>query len=90
MIRAGLTVLCLVATVLSLYNVYSDDSAIVKRAETQACGGSGCVRMLRAERTPIGHDFTFQVSLQPAATRSVECRRAFLLVGDVDCVPMNR
>lgn len=85
MIRAGLTVLCLLATVVSLYNVYSDDSAIVKRAETQACGASRCVRMLRAERTPIGHDFTFQVSVQPPATRSVKCRRALLLVGDMDC-----
>jgi hypothetical protein len=84
-IRAGLTVLCLLATAVGLYNVYSDDSAVVKRAAAQACGASGCVRMLRAERTPIGHDFTFQVSLQPAATRSVECRRAYLLVGDMDC-----
>lgn len=85
MIRATLTVLCLLATVISLYNVYSDDSAVVKQAEAQACGGSGCVRMLRAERTPIGHDFTFQISLQPPATRGVQCRRAFLLVGDMDC-----
>jgi hypothetical protein len=84
-IRATLTVLCLLATVISLYNVYSDDSAVVKQAEAQACSGSGCVRMLRAERTPIGHDFTFQISLQPPATRSVQCRRAFFLVGDMDC-----
>lgn len=87
MIRGALTVLCLIATVISLYNVYSDDSAVVRQAEAQACGGSGCVRTLRAERTPIGHDFTFQVSLQPPATRSVQCRRAFLLVGDMSCVP---
>jgi len=85
-IRAALTVLCLLATVISLYNVYSDDSAVVKQAETLACGGGGCVRTLRAERTPIGHDFTFQSNLQPPATRSVQCRRAFLLVGDMDCV----
>jgi hypothetical protein len=46
--------------------------------------------MLRAERTPIGHDFTFQVSLQPAATRSVQCRRAYLLVGDMECTLLGQ
>jgi len=41
--------------------------------------------MLRAERTPIGQDFTFQTQLQPPTTRSVRCRRPYLLVGDLAC-----
>ena len=85
MIKACLSVLCLLATVISLYNVYSDNSAVVKQAETSACGANGCVRMLRAERTPIGQDFTFQTQLQPPTTRSVRCRRPYLLVGDLAC-----
>ena len=89
MIRAVLTVLCLLATAIGLYNVYSDNSAVSRRAEAAACGASGCVRTLRAERTPIGQDFTFQTSVAPPVTRGVHCERAYLLVGEFDCKPAS-
>jgi hypothetical protein len=85
MLRKVLTVLLLLAAVVSLYNVYSDNTDVVKSAEALACGNTACVRLLRAERTPLGQSFTFQTSLQPARTRDVRCERAYLLVGDFGC-----
>jgi hypothetical protein len=85
MLRKILTVLLLLAAVVSLYNVYSDNTEVVKSAEALACGNAACVRLLRAERTPVGQSFTFQTSLQPPRTRDVRCERAYLLVGDFGC-----
>ena len=76
----------LLATILALYNVYGDNTEILARAERLACG-TQCVRLLRAQRTPIEQSFTFQTSLQPARTLDVHCRRALLLVGDYACTP---
>lgn len=83
--RKALSALLLVATVLALYNVYGDNAELVKSAEALACGSSPCVRLLRAERTPIEQSFTFQTSLAPPATREVSCARDFLLVGPFAC-----
>jgi hypothetical protein len=76
----------LVATLLALYNVYGDNTELLARAEQLACG-TRCVRLLRAQRTPIEQSFTFQTSLQPARTLEVHCRRALYLVGDYACNP---
>ena len=76
----------LLATILALYNVYGDNTELMARAERLACG-TQCVRLLRAQRTPIEQSFTFQTSLQPARTLDVHCRRALLLVGDYACTP---
>lgn len=76
--------LLLLATVAALYNVYGDNAALVSQAESVACGGT-CVRLLRAERTPIRQSFTFQTSVRPAASREVHCTRALLLVGGYRC-----
>lgn len=84
-IRKIISALFLVGTVLALYNVYADNSEIVRRAEHIACNGSACVRLLRAERTPVRQSFTFQTQLHPPVSRDVHCRRAYYLVGPFDC-----
>jgi hypothetical protein len=86
MIGKVLSIAFLLATVLALYNVYGDNTELLARAERLACG-SRCVRLLRAQRTPVEQSFTFQTSLQPARTLDVHCRRALLLVGDYACNP---
>jgi hypothetical protein len=85
MIGKAISFLFLIATALSLYNVYADNRDTVALAESLACGQSGCVRMLRAERTPIGQTFSFQTHLQPARTKAVRCQRAYLLAGSMSC-----
>ena len=87
MIRKLISVLFLLLAVLSLYNVYGDGSAAQELAEGMACGAGGCVRLLRAERTPVGQSFTFQTSLSPPQTQSIGCRRAYMLVGEFHCSP---
>jgi hypothetical protein len=85
MLAKAITVLLLGATLLAVYNVYGDNTGLVQRAESLACGTSPCVKLLRAERTPIEQSFTFQTSLAPPRTRSVRCARAVLLVGAFSC-----
>lgn len=87
MIRKLISVVFLLLAALSLYNVYGDGSAAQELAERMACGADGCVRVLRAERTPVGQSFTFQTSLSPPRTQSIGCSRAYVLVGDFDCSP---
>lgn len=84
MMRKLLSVSLLIATLLALYNVYGDNTELVKQAETLACNGT-CVRLLRAQRTPIAQSFTFQTSVQPLRTAEVNCERAMLLVGSFSC-----
>jgi hypothetical protein len=86
-IRKLISVLFLLLAGLSLYNVYGDGSGAQKLAEAMACGAGGCVRMLRAERTPVGQSFTFQTSLSPPQTQNIGCSRAYLFVGDFSCSP---
>jgi hypothetical protein len=84
-IRKIITVLLLVATLLGLYNVYADNSLVQKLAEQTACGNAGCVRTLRAHRTPMGQDFEFQTSVQPQRSLEVHCARSFVLLGEYRC-----
>lgn len=83
--RFAVTAVLLAATALGLVNVYGDISSALQAAERLACGQTPCVRLLRTERTPLRQQFTFQTSLSPAATRSIECRRSLVLVGDYAC-----
>lgn len=85
MSRKLLSLLFLAATVLGLVNVYGDNAETVAMAQNLACGGAPCVRLLRAERTPIGSTFTFQTSVSPQRSRSVECQRSLLLIGAQEC-----
>ena len=85
MIARAVTVLLLLATVLAIYNVYGDNTPLLSRAESLACGATPCVKLLRAQRTPFEQSFTFQTNLVPPRTRDVRCARALLLVGSYDC-----
>jgi hypothetical protein len=87
MLGKVVSVLLLVATIVAVYNVYGDNSEVQESAQRLACGKTPCVRLLRAERTPIKQSFTFQTSLQPAKTAEVHCERAYLLVGAFTCAP---
>jgi hypothetical protein len=84
-LRRAVSTLLLVATALGLYNVYADNPEVVKLAATTACGAAGCVRTLRTHRTPMGHDFEFQVSVEPQRAVEVHCARAYLLLGRFEC-----
>ena len=86
MLGKVVSALLLLVTLLALYNVYGDNTELVKNAETLACGHA-CVRLLEAQRTPLGQRFKFQTSVQPARTLDVHCERALLLVGDYACSP---
>lgn len=85
MIRKVISVLLLVATLLGLYNVYAESPEVQRLAEQTACGNTGCVRLLRSHRTPMGQDFEFQTSLQPQRSLEVHCARAYILLGGYDC-----
>ena len=84
-IGKALSGLVLVAALCAVYNVYGDNSELLARAQTLACGASPCVKLLRAERTPTRQWFTFQTNLNPSRSRDVCCTRALLLVGAYDC-----
>jgi hypothetical protein len=95
--RSGLTrgivmAVCLGATALGLANTYGDNADVVKQAERVACGGDGCsFQKLREERSVLAQKFTFQVELtekgkaRKSASADVECKRAYVLVGDYAC-----
>lgn len=85
MTRKVLSLLLLSLSLLALYNVYSDNTAVVKRAESLACGSKPCVRLLRSERTPLSQSFTFQTSIDPVASRDVHCEQPFVLFGGFEC-----
>jgi hypothetical protein len=85
MIAKALSLMLLIATLLAVYNVYGDNTELMQRAEGLACGSSPCVKLLRAERTPLEQSFTFQTRLAPPHTRAVRCARALLLVGSFSC-----
>jgi len=85
MIARAFSALVLVAALCAVYNVYGDNSELLARAQTLACGASPCVRLLRAKRTPTQQLFTFQTNLSPARSREVHCTRSLLLVGTYAC-----
>jgi hypothetical protein len=86
--RAGqllVFVLCVVFSVASAFNVFSDNSEVEKMAAAVACGeqGPSCrAQLTRLERTPFGQTFGMST---PKRTVDVVCRRAALMVGDYSC-----
>jgi hypothetical protein len=84
-IKRAVSVLFLAASALTLYNLYGNNDAVVRQAEGVACGGKPCVRLIRAERSAFAQSFTFQISVQPPATASVRCERAYVLLGAYSC-----
>jgi hypothetical protein len=83
-IKPLVAVLCLVGTFFSIYNVKSDIGPLQKQAESVACP-DGCAQLLGLQRMPTSQTFTFQVKVNQAETRTIECTRDFLLVGDYHC-----
>jgi hypothetical protein len=90
--RAIVMAVCLGVTALGLRNVYGDNQDVVKLAERAACGAPECsFNKLRQERSPLSQSFTFQVKTvekgrERGATADVECKRAYVLVGDYACM----
>lgn len=89
-VKRLVSLLFLAASALTLYNLYGNNDAVVARAESVACSGKPCVRLIRAERSAFGQSFTFQISVQPPATADVECKRAQVVVGAYECTPVRR
>lgn len=85
MIRKLISVLLFLATALGLYNVYGDHSDVQQQAERTVCGDKPCVRMLRSHRSPMAHNFEFQLSVRPPRTAEVRCARAYVLLGSFSC-----
>jgi hypothetical protein len=89
--RALIAAVCLGVTALGLANTYGDNAEVVTLAERAACGSGSCsYETLRQERSPLTQSFTFQVRLtekgrERAATADVECRRAYVFVGEYAC-----
>lgn len=78
--------LCAGATIAGLVNVYGDNAAVRRSAETAACGKEECsVTITRQERSPFSQQFTFQTSLKGQTTVDVECKREFVLLGEYTC-----
>ncbi|MEN9580241.1 MAG: hypothetical protein RJA70_3250 [Pseudomonadota bacterium] len=80
----GVTLMCLAGSAASLYNVFSDNSALKKQAELTACP-SGCFQLLGEQRSPITQTFTYQVQAENTRSERVNCLRGFLLVGTYSC-----
>jgi hypothetical protein len=80
--RRLLSLLLIVLSVLGLINVYSDNADVVKLASDKAC--PGCEpHLVQSGRSPIAQTLTFQIA--PAQLVVVECRRAFIFVGEYGC-----
>jgi hypothetical protein len=86
-VKRAVSLLFLVASALTLYNLYGSNAAVIRQAEAVACSGKPCTRLLREERSAFGQSFTFQIQLQPPTTASIRCERAYVLVGPYTCAP---
>lgn len=84
-IKRFVTIGCLAASALALYNVYSDVGPVQGLAAETACGAEGCAQLIAMERTPISQTFTFQVQSNSSRTERVVCRKSLLLVGKYAC-----
>ncbi|HTQ02857.1 MAG TPA: hypothetical protein VMI54_03330 [Polyangiaceae bacterium] len=89
--RAVVAAVCLGVTAVGLANTYGDNADVVALAQRTACGSGSCsYETLRQESSPLSQSFTFQVHLtekgrERAASTDVECRRAYVLVGEYAC-----
>ncbi len=89
--RMVVAAVCLGATALGLANTYGDNADVVGLAQRTACGSGNCAyETLRQSRSALSQSFTFQVRLtekgrERAATADVECKRAYVLLGEYAC-----
>jgi len=84
--------ICLGGTALGLRNTYGDNSEAEAKAKAAACGeGRECTpRLLGQSRSAFSQTFSYQVSLtekgrERSASTDVECKRAWILLGDFEC-----
>ena len=83
--RVILPVTLLVLTALGLYNTYGDATDVQKLAGDTACGGSPCeVRMTEFSRSPLSHEYAFQVGKRGDMVH-VSCARSAIFVGEYAC-----
>lgn len=92
LVRPLFAILCLGATALGLNNTYGDDSEVEALAQSTACGAAPCVdKVLSKQRSAFKQTFGFQTALLQKgqsprhATVDVECRRAYVLLGEYSC-----
>lgn len=90
--RSFLSFALLAGTALGLYNVYADNTELKVAAERVACAGRECSsKITRESRSPLSQSFTFQTQLVEkgksgrGASVDVECKRAFVLLGEYAC-----
>jgi hypothetical protein len=76
---------CLVASVLGIYNVVSDNADVEHMAEGVACGTDPFCKAqkLSMERTPLAQTFEYTTTKRKV---SIRCSRAYVLAGDYTCV----
>ena len=86
LLKPLVAVLCLVGSFFAIYNVQSDVAPIQAQAEQVACP-KGCAQLLGMTRTPIKNTFTFQVESNSAQTKTIDCERSMILVGEYSCAP---
>ena len=91
-VRGVVMALCIGVTVAGLINVYGDNSEVVAKGQSVACGSPNCaVRVIAMERNPFTQSFTFQTKLEQhpnanqQSTVDVRCQRAYFLVGEYAC-----
>jgi hypothetical protein len=91
--RPIVLILCVGVTTAGLLNVYADNSDVIAKAQTAACGSPTCaIQMTRMSRNPISQSFTFQTNIKERrnineqTTADVDCQRAYFLVGEYACV----
>jgi|HubBroStandDraft_6_1064221.scaffolds.fasta_scaffold195936_3 hypothetical protein len=83
--QSGVAILCVVVSVVGVYNVVADNADVEHMAAGVACGGdaSTCkAQKTMMERTPFSQTFEFATSKRQVGVR---CTRAFVLVGDYTC-----
>jgi hypothetical protein len=83
--RIIIPVVLLGLTALGFLNTYGDSTDVQKQASDVACGGTPCeVRPLEIRRSPLSHDYSFQVGKKGEVV-NVTCARAAIFVGDYAC-----
>jgi hypothetical protein len=90
--RVVVATVCLGGTALGLRNTYGDNADAEATAKAAACGdGRDCTyRLLSASRSAFSQTLSYQVTLtekgrERGASTDVECKRAYILLGDYAC-----
>ena len=83
--RVILPVTLIGLTALGLINTYGDATGVQKLAGDTACGGTPCeLRMTEFSRSPLSHEYAFQVGKRGDQVQ-VSCARSAIFVGDYTC-----